>query len=229
MVDTYVDQQGTQFYSSSVISPVVVDKENSRAGSTPAMDYAARFMLAQYAAFRFRRGTPQFENAKRLTGLDLSEAAAFAYQAKDDSQYGEIFSEIVRKSNNQQAMTEYLCAAQILFFTLPDAAQHFGSLGASVFQTPLCSGSPQKSYKYEIVDLGMFRCYCPACAIMSISNEIPFSPRAPESSVLHCVSCGTLIKCDKYYIINHCGFVCDACYGKFFKNQSGVFRAITLK
>lgn len=79
MVDTYVDQQGTQFYSSSVVSPVVIEKAENRSGSTPAVDYASRFMLAQYAALRFKRGEPQFENSKRITGLDLSEAVALAH------------------------------------------------------------------------------------------------------------------------------------------------------
>lgn len=131
--------------------------------------------------------------------------------------------------NNKDAMTDELGAAQTMFFTLKDAAQHFGSLGASVFQTQFCSGNPQKSAKYDMVDLGMFRCYCPACAIMSISNDTPFSARPFQTCVLHCIQCGTLIKCDKYYLINDYGFACDVCYEKFFKATGKAHRAVTLK
>ena len=192
-----------------MVAPVQVDNANRRSGSAPAADYAARFMLAQYAAFRFRRDEPQFENAKRITGLDLSEATAFAHIASKDEWYARIFWEVVQKMNNTKAMTDVLNATQTLLFTLPDAAQCFGSLGASVFQTPFCDGSATGHSRYEIVDLGMFRCHCPACAIMSIDGGTPFSARPFTESVLHCVKCGTLIKCSKYYLIEKCGIACD--------------------
>lgn len=47
--------------------------------------------------------------------------------------------------------------------------------------------------------------------------------------MLHCVKCGTLIRRDMYYFIDKCGFVCDTCKDKFFRNQKNVRRAVTLK
>lgn len=100
----------------------MVPQKDRSPGSTPAVDYGARFMLAQYAALRFERDTPEFENSKKITGLDLSEVASFARQAMRDEWYGKIFWSVVRKMNIVKAMTTELGATQTLFFTLPDAA-----------------------------------------------------------------------------------------------------------
>ena len=88
-----------------MLAPVRVDRDKKRPGNTSAADHVARFMLAQYAAFKYKRGTQQFENAKKMTGMDLSEAAALAHEAQDNPGRNPVFWEAITKWGEENIET----------------------------------------------------------------------------------------------------------------------------